>query len=72
MFVPGETGYFNKADGGGKVPKFAQVPIKLWSLEKTLKFIKYKLEMAKTEPVFDCADWQCGWCSFSSCDKRKT
>ena len=71
MFVTGDAGYFNKADGGGKVPKFAQVPIKLWSLEKTLKFIKYKLEMAKNEPVFDCADWQCDYCNLR-CDKRKT
>ena len=69
VFVTGDTGYFNKADGGGKVPKYFQLPVKLMSIERTEKFIKHKLEVAKTEPIFDCKDWQCNYCNFQ-CNMR--
>lgn len=71
MFVTGDTGYFSKADGGGRVHKFAQIPIKLWSLEKTRKYINHRHSVASGErPVLDCAEWRCDYCNFQ-CNERR-
>ena len=65
MIITGDTGYFAKADGGGKMPKYADIPIKLMSIERTEKFIKYKLAIATgSEPVMDCEAWRCDYCRF--------
>lgn len=71
MIVTGDQGYMSKADGGGKVPKFEQLKVTLWSIEKTEKFIKSKIEVAKQEEQFcDCDAWRCGYCEFE-CLHRK-
>lgn len=72
LIVTGDTGYYSKADGGGKVEKFKQIPIKLWSFERIEKFIKYRLENAtsKEEPFNDCDSWRCHYCEFQ-CPYRK-
>ena len=72
VIVTGDQGYMNKADGGGKVPKYMQIPIKLWSIERTEKFIKYKIDNASKpeEPVVDCEAWRCDYCQYE-CQYRK-
>lgn len=72
IIVTGDAGYYAKADGGGKVEKFKQIPVKLWAVERVEKYIKFKLEEASAieEPVVDCESWRCDYCNFE-CKVRR-
>jgi len=70
LFVTGDAGYFNKADGGGKIPKYKQIPVKLMSFERTEALIKHKIAVAKqTEQFKDCESWRCDYCNYE-CSQR--
>lgn len=71
ILVTGDTGYYNKADGGGQVEKYKQVPVKLMSLERTKKYIEHCIAIGSgEEPVMDCDSWRCSYCSYQ-CNHRR-
>ena len=70
MFVTGDAGYFNKADGGGKLPKYKQIPVKLMSFERTEALIEHKIAITKQSEQFkDCESWRCDYCNYE-CSQR--
>ena len=62
----GDKGYFNKADGGGTIPKYYTYTLELLSKSEVENLVWELGENLKEEPEVDCdTSWQCSWCEFA-------
>ena len=63
MVVTGDSGWFSKADGGGKTPKHFTETIELLDKTEVERIVSETMDAIKTEPEMDCESWACSYCS---------
>jgi hypothetical protein len=72
----GDKGYYTKPEveklgltGRVPVPKYFTATVDLHTAEEVEEIVKMKAESILEEPLVDCADWKCNYCSFE-CEHR--
>jgi hypothetical protein len=72
----GDTGWWSKKDietlmlpEKSKVPKYFTATVDLYGADEVEKIVREKAQAIEAEPLVDCQDWQCDYCSFE-CEHR--
>jgi len=71
IIVTGDAGWFSKADGGGRTPKYFTETIELLDKHEVEELVTERMLGIQDEPEVDCdTSWACGYCNFD-CEYRQ-